>query len=118
MNLRHWLRTRGNPHNLTRIHLARLSARHGFEIGDWTYGRPKVRFAESGARLVIGRYGSIADQVEILLGGNHRADFAPPIPSAPRRWRASGPKLLLPRLPRHARRCGKSATKSGSAPAR
>ena len=57
-------------------------------VGPYTYGRPKVRFPESGARLVIGRYGSIADGVEILLGGNHRLDWTTsyPFPAMPRIW--------------------------------
>lgn len=75
MSLRHRIKNWSNPHNLTRLHLARLSERYGFAIGDWSYGRPKVRFPESGTKLSIGRYCSFADQVEILLGGNHRLDF-------------------------------------------
>ncbi|OYW66830.1 MAG: chloramphenicol acetyltransferase [Bosea sp. 12-68-7] len=81
---------RVNPHNQTRLHLAALIARRPGQIaaGAWTYGRPKVRFPESGARLMIGRYGSIADGVEILLGGNHRTDWATtyPFPVLPGLW--------------------------------
>lgn len=81
---------RVNPHNQTRLHLAALIARRPGQIavGAWTYGRPKVRFSESGARLTIGRYGSIADGVEILLGGNHRTDWATtyPFPALPGLW--------------------------------
>ena len=69
-----------NPHNETRLHLARLAARYGYEIGARTYGRPKVRFPESGRKLTIGRYGSIADRVEILLGGNHRTGWVSTFP--------------------------------------
>lgn len=87
---RGWLRKRLNPDNQTRLHLAKLVARRPgqFVIGPYTYGRPKVRFPESGARLVIGRYGSIADGVEILLGGNHRLDWATtyPFPALPGLW--------------------------------
>jgi virginiamycin A acetyltransferase len=87
---RGWLRKRLNPDNQTRLHLAKLVARRPgqFTIGPYTYGRPKVRFPESGARLAIGRYGSIADGVEILLGGNHRLDWATtyPFPALPRLW--------------------------------
>jgi acetyltransferase-like isoleucine patch superfamily enzyme len=75
MSLLHRLKNWQNPHNLTRLHLQRLAEQYGFNIGDHTYGRPKVRFPESGAKLTIGRYGSIADDVNILLGGNHRTDF-------------------------------------------
>jgi acetyltransferase-like isoleucine patch superfamily enzyme len=80
MNLRHRLKNWGNPHNLTRLHLKRLAERWGFAIGDHSYGRPKVRFPESGAKLSIGSYCSIADGVEILLGGNHRTDFVTTYP--------------------------------------
>lgn len=87
---RGWLRRRFNPDNQTRIHLAHLVARRPGQIavGRYTYGRPKVRFPESGARLTIGRYGSIADGVEILLGGNHRLDWATtyPFPALPGLW--------------------------------
>ena len=87
---RGWLRKRLNPDNQTRLHLAKLVARRPgqFIIGAYTYGRPKVRFPESGARLVIGRYGSIADGVEILLGGNHELSWATtyPFPALPRLW--------------------------------
>nr|WP_047574232.1 CatB-related O-acetyltransferase [Methylobacterium sp. ZNC0032] len=84
------MRKRLNPDNQTRLHLAKLVARRPgqFTIGPYTYGRPKVRFPESAARLVIGRYGSIADGVEILLGGNHRLDWATtyPFPALPGLW--------------------------------
>lgn len=88
--LRSFLRKRINPHNQTRLHLAHLIARRPGQImaGAYTYGRPKVRFPESGAKLTIGRYGSIADGVEILLGGNHRTDWATtyPFPALPGLW--------------------------------
>lgn len=87
--LRRWI----NPDNQTRIHLAHLLARRPNQIavGAYTYGRPKVRFPESGAKLAIGRYGSIADGVEILLGGNHRTDWAStyPFPALPGLWPAA-----------------------------
>lgn len=92
---RGFLRKRINPDNQTRLHLAHLIARRPGQImaGAYTYGRPKVRFPESGARLTIGRYGSIADGVEILLGGNHRTEWATtyPFPALPGLWpEASG----------------------------
>lgn len=88
--LRSLLRKRLNPDNQTRLHLAHLVARKPdqFRIGAYSYGFPKVRFPESGARLTIGRFGSIADGVEILLGGNHRLDWVTtyPFPALPRLW--------------------------------
>lgn len=90
---RGWLRRRLNPDNQTRLHLAHLVAKRPGQIaiGPYTYGRPKVRFPESGAQLAIGRYGSIADGVEILLGGNHRLDWASsyPFPALPGLWPAA-----------------------------
>lgn len=87
------LRRQINPDNQTRLHLAHLLARRPGQIavGAYSYGRPKVRFPESGARLSIGRYGSIADGVEILLGGNHRTDWAStyPFPALPGLWPAA-----------------------------
>jgi virginiamycin A acetyltransferase len=84
------LRKLVNPTNETRVHLAHLIGRVGgqFNIGPFTYGRPKVRFPESNALLTIGRYGSIADGVEIMLGGNHRTDWVTtyPFPAVRRMW--------------------------------
>ncbi len=76
------LRRGRNPHNETRLHLVGLARRWNFSIGAYSYGRPKVRFPESGRRLTIGRYCSIADKVEILLGGDHRLDWASTYPFA------------------------------------
>ena len=76
--LRNWR----NPHNETRVHLAALARRYRFDIGAHSYGRPKVRFPESGRKLTIGRYCSIADKVEILLGGDHRLDWVSTFPFA------------------------------------
>lgn len=80
MNLRRLFNRWRNPLNETRIHLKKLVGKYGFEIGAFSYGHPKVRFPESGARLSIGRFCSIADRVEILLGGDHRTDWATTFP--------------------------------------
>ena len=80
MTLWQRLRRGGNPNNQTSIHLAALIKRWGHEIGDYSYGHPKVRFSETGAKLRMGRYCSIADKVEILLGGDHRLDYATTYP--------------------------------------
>jgi acetyltransferase-like isoleucine patch superfamily enzyme len=62
--------------HLTRRFFARQIAKHGFEIGDYTYGEPVVRFSRwEGAKLKIGNYCSIASDVEIILGLNHRSDW-------------------------------------------
>jgi acetyltransferase-like isoleucine patch superfamily enzyme len=88
MRIRHRLKNWRNPYNQTRLHLEKLVRRHGYDIGEFSYGRPKVRFPESGSKLVIGRYCSIADRVEILLGGNHRTDWATtyPFSALPELW--------------------------------
>jgi acetyltransferase-like isoleucine patch superfamily enzyme len=80
IGLRHRLKNWRNPHNQTQLHLSGLAERHGWSIGEFSYGRPKVRFPEAGACLSVGRYCSIADRVEILLGGNHRVDWATTYP--------------------------------------
>lgn len=82
MGLLQRLRRGRNPLNETRLHLARMAKRYGFSIGAYSYGKPKVRFPESGRKLTIGRYCSIADRVEILLGGGHRLDWASTYPFA------------------------------------
>ena len=80
MKLGHRLKNWRNPHNQTSVFLAQKAQRYGYDIGEFTYGKPKVRFPESGRKLTIGRYGSIADKVEILLGGNHRTDWGTTYP--------------------------------------
>lgn len=47
----------------------------GYVIGSHTYGRPRVYDWNDGGNLIIGDYCSIADDVTILLGGNHRTDW-------------------------------------------
>jgi acetyltransferase-like isoleucine patch superfamily enzyme len=51
-----------------------------FEIGDHSYGVPIVRSWGEKSRLTIGRYCSIADNVQIFLGGNHRTDWVSTYP--------------------------------------
>lgn len=46
-----------------------------FQIGDHTYGKPKVVSRGEGALLKIGKYGSIATGVTIFLGSEHRVDW-------------------------------------------
>lgn len=66
--------------NLTRVHLAAGMRRHGWDVGNYSYGRPRIRHWGEPARLVIGRFCSIADGVELVLGGNHRLDFGSTYP--------------------------------------
>lgn len=50
----------------------------GWEVGEHTYcasKRPVVYSPDSGAKLKIGKYCSLADNILIILGGNHRPDW-------------------------------------------
>lgn len=49
-------------------------------VGEFTYGIPKVRDWGEGKNLVIGKFCSIADNVTIMLGGNHRTDWCTTYP--------------------------------------
>jgi virginiamycin A acetyltransferase len=51
-----------------------------YEIGEWTYGKPRIRSWREGATLKIGRFCSIADGVTILIGGEHRVDWVTTFP--------------------------------------
>lgn len=57
-------------------------------IGKYSYGAPVVRWWGEPADLSIGKYCSIADDVEIFLGGNHRTDWVStyPFPVFSRTW--------------------------------
>jgi acetyltransferase-like isoleucine patch superfamily enzyme len=69
-----------NPHNLTRLHHAAEIARFGHEIGDYSYGRLRIRSWGKGTKLRIGRFCSFADGVTIFLGGSHRTDWVTTYP--------------------------------------
>lgn len=58
------------------------------QVGPYTYGRPKIFHWGEGARLTIGKFCSIADEVVIFLGGNHRTDWATtyPFPAMAEEW--------------------------------
>ena len=51
-----------------------------FEIGDYTYGMPKILSWGEGARLKIGKFCSISAEVIVFLGGNHRIDWVTTYP--------------------------------------
>jgi acetyltransferase-like isoleucine patch superfamily enzyme len=50
------------------------------DIGNYTYGKPRVLHWGENARLKVGNFCSIADEVVILLGGNHRTDWVTTYP--------------------------------------
>lgn len=48
----------------------------GLEIGAHTYGRPIIkRYQGDYGRVIIGKFCSIAEEVRIFVGGNHRVDW-------------------------------------------
>jgi acetyltransferase-like isoleucine patch superfamily enzyme len=49
-------------------------------FGKYTYGNPNIYWGNSGAKLIIGNFCSIADNVNIYLGGNHRMDWVTTYP--------------------------------------
>jgi acetyltransferase-like isoleucine patch superfamily enzyme len=49
-------------------------------IGEFTYGVPQIFDWQEGARLIIGKFCSIADNVKIFLGGEHRTDWITTFP--------------------------------------
>lgn len=53
-----------------------------YDIGKYTYGKPIVHDWGDGGSLRIGKYTSIAEGVNILLGGNHRTDWVTSYPFA------------------------------------
>jgi acetyltransferase-like isoleucine patch superfamily enzyme len=62
----------------------------GYEIGEFSYGAPRVVFPLG--KLKIGRFCSIAWDVTIFLGGNHRTDWISmyPFPHSTARFSNAG----------------------------
>lgn len=56
----------------------------GYEVGEYTYGVPRVVFPEG--KLKIGKFCSFAWDVTIYLGGNHRVDWFALYPFGGPRW--------------------------------
>lgn len=51
------------------------------EIGDYTYGRPRIlAFGNDSTTLKIGKFCSIADDAVIFLGGEHQVSFVTTYP--------------------------------------
>ena len=51
-----------------------------YSIGEMTYGYPKVYDYKDGTNLVIGNYCSFADNVNILIGGEHHSNYISTFP--------------------------------------
>ena len=49
-------------------------------FGEYTYGNPNVIQWDENTKLNVGKFCSIADDVKIILGGNHRTDWATTYP--------------------------------------
>jgi acetyltransferase-like isoleucine patch superfamily enzyme len=43
--------------------------------GKYTYGTPNIHWGNNGSKLYVGNFCSIAKNVNIYLGGNHRTDW-------------------------------------------
>ncbi len=48
--------------------------------GKYTYGSPNIHWENNDAKLIIGNFCSIACNVNIYLGGNHRTDWVTTYP--------------------------------------
>jgi len=49
-------------------------------FGKYTYGKPNIHWPNDNAKLIIGNFCSIANNVNIYLGGNHRTDWVSTYP--------------------------------------
>lgn len=63
-----------------------------WDIGYGTYGKPTVLNWDEKTKLSIGKFCSIADNVKIYLGGNHRNDWISTYPFKTL-WQNKKPKL-------------------------
>lgn len=55
--------------------------RGGISIGPGSYGEPRIiRYLGDTRRVAIGAYTAIGDDVEVLVGGNHRTDWVSSFP--------------------------------------
>jgi virginiamycin A acetyltransferase len=51
-----------------------------YHIGEWSYGKPRVLSWGEGTKLCVGRFCSMAENVVILLGGEHHVDWVSTYP--------------------------------------
>jgi acetyltransferase-like isoleucine patch superfamily enzyme len=51
-----------------------------YNIGEWSYGHPKIIKGDDKSTVTIGKFCSIASGVQILLGGEHRKDWVTTYP--------------------------------------
>jgi len=62
--------------------LAAETQKYGYEIGDYSYGKPAVLWWSKNSFLKIGKFCSFAEGVTIYLGGNHHLDYVTTYPFA------------------------------------
>lgn len=76
---------------------ALLGHRAKIEVGAFSYGVPEVRWWGEDAGLTVGKFCSIARNVSIFLGGNHRIDWITTYPfSVQPPWRSQTGKVAHP----------------------
>jgi acetyltransferase-like isoleucine patch superfamily enzyme len=68
------------PHFLRFKFSNQIISRDDVKIGDFTYGVPQIFHWGEDAKLIIGKFCSIANEVSIFLGGNHRIDWVTTFP--------------------------------------
>ncbi len=51
-----------------------------YDIGDWSYGSPRILSWGEGSKLKMGKFCSMGLDVTILLGGEHRTDWITTFP--------------------------------------
>jgi len=71
-----WIRKRMERRRSRRCFFTKdfLASSH-YEIGEFTYGSPDVLYKNDEAGLFVGKFCSIAKEVQIFLGNNHRVDW-------------------------------------------
>jgi acetyltransferase-like isoleucine patch superfamily enzyme len=65
-----------------------VAKKYKAQIGEYTYGRPIIMDWNGKTKLSIGKFCSFANDVVIMLGGNHRTDWITtyPFPTMPTIW--------------------------------
>jgi virginiamycin A acetyltransferase len=62
------------------VEMRTLPQYRAYSIGAYSYGDPTIFFPQSGAKLSIGNFCSIANDVRLMLGGEHRVDWVTTYP--------------------------------------
>lgn len=71
---------KNKPRKEQKIYTKYHFADQTYDIGDHTYGVPRILRWDDKSHLCIGKFCSIAENVTIILGGNHRADWVTTYP--------------------------------------